>query len=198
MKSVFTYYREAWGVITRRPGLIGVTTLYIILSIAFSLMSEAPEQAGIRLALVVLSNLIQFVLMLGMVRAALQAVDGVSPRAAELFMGYPFFLPGLAAYVLSGLSVLAGLVALILPGIYVAIRLQFVIYAVVEGHTAREALRTSWDLTRGRVLWLLGFGLVGVFLNICGLLALFVGTVITFPWTLAAQALVYRDLAGQE
>jgi len=198
MRPILTYYREAWGVITRHPGLMGVTTLYILLSIAFTLMGEIPDQGGIRFALRVLSNLIQFVLMLGLVRAVLQTVDGVSPRAVDLFMGYPFFLPALGAHVLAGLAVLAGFVALILPGIYVAIRLQFIPYAVVEGRTPSEALRKSWDITRGRVLRLVGFGLVGTFLNLFGLLALLVGAVITFPWTLAAQALLYRDLAKQE
>ncbi len=198
MKPILTYYREAWGVITRHPGLIGVTTLYIVLSIVLSFVSEMPEHAGIRAALMGLSYLIQFVLMLGMLKAALRAADGVSPRAVELFMGYPFFLPALGAYVLAGLAFLAGLVALILPGIYIAIRLQFVFYAVVEGCTALEALQKSWEVTRGRVLWLLGFGLVGVLLNFLGMLALLVGLVVTFPWTLAAQALLYRDLARQE
>ena len=198
MKPIFTYYREAWGVITRHPGLIGVTTLYAIVSIALSIITELPEHTGIRFALMGLSYLIQFALMLGVVRAVLRAAEGVSPRLADLLEGYPFLLPALGAYVLSGLSVLAGFVALILPGIYIAVRLQFVLFAVVEGHSALEALQKSWEITRGHVLWLLGFGLVGVLLNLLGVLALFVGMVITFPWTLTAQALLFRDLARQE
>ncbi len=198
MRPILAYYKEAWRVMTRHPGLIGVTTLYLVVSIAFSVISELAEPTGIRFALMGLSYLIQFALMLGVVRAVLRAADGAPPRTVDLLQGYAFLLPALGAYVLSGLSVLAGFVALILPGIYIAIRLQFVLFAVVEGNSALEALQKSWNITRGHVLRLLGFGLVGMLLNLTGVLALFVGMVITFPWTFTAQALLFRDLARQE
>jgi hypothetical protein len=47
-------------------------------------------------------------------------------------------------------SILAGSLCLILPGIYLSIRLSFVVYAVViENRSATDALARSWMLTKG-------------------------------------------------
>lgn len=197
MKPVLSYYREAWGVITRMPALIGVVTLYFVVSAFLSYVAEIPDQVFLRLALMGLSYLIQFALALGLLRSVLKAVDGGSPRLADLLEGYPYLPSALGAYVLAVLSVVLGFLALILPGIYVSIRLQFVLFATVEDRKALDALKISWEITRG-VFWkLVAFGLVGLLVNLVGLMAFLVGIVITGPLTFTAQALLYRDLLSR-
>lgn len=198
MRPVLAYYQEGWKVLTRHPSIIGVSTVYILASLVLSYLAELPDVAFIRFVLVVISYLAQLALSLGLIRAILKGVDDIPPRILDLLEGYLYFLPGLVAYVLLGFSILAGLLLLILPGIYVAVRLQFVFYLVVEGREALRALRESWAITRGLFWRLLGFGMVGLLINLLGILAFLVGVVITFPWVFTAQAILFRDLLSQE
>jgi hypothetical protein len=63
------------------------------------------------------------------------------------------------AVLLAGLGTALGLVLLILPGIYVAVRWYFVPQAVViDGARSTEALRGSWRLTNG--FWIRTFGVI--------------------------------------
>lgn len=73
------------------------------------------------------------------------------PRAGgALQESLDFFTPVFVAVLLTGLAVAAGLLLLVVPGIYLAIRLLFVPQAVViDGARAGDALRASWELTKG-------------------------------------------------
>ncbi len=57
--------------------------------------------------------------------------------------------------ILYSLLVCAGVIALIIPGIYVSYRLMFSSYAtVIDNSSAVDSLRSSWESTKGR-WWLL-------------------------------------------
>ena len=93
------------------------------------------------------------------------------------------------------LCVLIGFVLLIVPGIILAIGWQFAPYLVVEqGAGPIDALKRSWELTRGNrwTLFLLGLALIG--LNLLGLCALVVGLLVTLPVTTLAGVHAYRTL----
>lgn len=95
-----------------------------------------------------------------------------------------------------GVAVIVGLIFLIVPGIYLMLRLMFVPILVVDRElTAREALSASWDATRGHTGFLFLFFLTTLFANIIGLLALGVGLLISLPTTAMAQMAVYNTLA---
>ena len=77
-------------------------------------------------------------------------------------MFYIYVSPGVARQLIfasiSKVSplVFAGLIALIIPGVYLLIRLQFSLYAtVIDNATAQDSIRSSWKLTEKR--WLLLF-----------------------------------------
>lgn len=73
--------------------------------------------------------------------------------------GLDVFAPVFLAVVLAGLGTAIGLVLLILPGIYVAVRWFFVAQAVViDEARSTEALRASWRLTDG--YWFRTFGVI--------------------------------------
>ena len=57
------------------------------------------------------------------------------------------------------LSVMAGFLGLIIPGIYLAIQLSFVLYAItIEGDSGIDGMKSSWALVKGR--WWPVFGSV--------------------------------------
>ena len=83
--------------------------------------------------------------------------------------------------------VLVGLVALIIPGIYLFLRLQFAdMVLVVERGSINHALRRSWDLTRNLTFKVLLLGLINSIFRV-----LFI---IGYPLMVAIHASAYKQL----
>ena len=65
-------------------------------------------------------------------------------------------LPLIGVYIMCFLLVLAGCIALIIPGLYVSYRLIFSLYAtVIDNSSVIDSISSSWELTKGR--WWLVF-----------------------------------------
>jgi hypothetical protein len=86
--------------------------------------------------------------------------DGERPHAGRSIQaGLDVFAPVFVAVLLAGVGTALGLVLLILPGLYVAVRWYFVPQVVViDAARSSDALRASWRLTDG--FWLRTFGVV--------------------------------------
>ncbi|KGK42491.1 hypothetical protein LH51_06910 [Nitrincola sp. A-D6] len=70
----------------------------------------------------------------------------------------------LLTYILNGFAVLLGLIMLIIPGVYVGVRLAFADYVcVLEGKSATVSLKQSWAQTQP-YFWILVQGFVIIFL----------------------------------
>jgi hypothetical protein len=89
-----------------------------------------------------------------------EIAGGERPRAGQvLIAGFEAFTPLFAAVVLAAAGIALGFVALILPGVYLAVRWYFVPQAVVmEGVRGPRALSRSGLLVTG--FWWRTFGLV--------------------------------------
>ena len=102
-----------------------------------------------------------------------------------------FFLAGL----LMGILVLGGLILLVIPGIYVAIKLQFTPILVADkGLGPVGAVKASWELTKGKWFKLFVFDLLVAGINILGAIALGVGLLFTIPLSAIAFVYLYRKL----
>ncbi len=132
------------------------------------------------------------------VKIGLGFVDGRPGDLSDLYNGYPLFWKMLGTWILYMLLVLAGLILLIVPGIYWAVRYRFSMYAVVdEGLGPVEAMKRSGQLTRG-VWWHLAFfylAMVGI--NMLGSCLCLVGLLFAVPVVIVAEAYVFRSLKGQ-
>ncbi|MBP6857607.1 MAG: hypothetical protein KBC11_00200 [Candidatus Pacebacteria bacterium] len=97
---------------------------------------------------------------------------------------------------LSLLLVVAGLVLLIIPGIWVAFRLSLANFAFIDkGGDVRKAVRTSWDMTKGNIFWTTVLvALVAGGLYIVGFIFFGVGILITYPLAMILMAKFYRAL----
>jgi hypothetical protein len=86
--------------------------------------------------------------------------EGERPHAGRSIQaGLDVFAPVFVAVLLAGAGTAIGLVLLIIPGLYVAVRWYFVAQAVViDNARSAEALRASWRLTQG--YWFRTFGIV--------------------------------------
>lgn len=80
-----------------------------------------------------------------------------APSTVSNAIGYKLFLPYLLVSILVFCAVIGGATLLVLPGIWLAVRLMFAPYVVIEeGKTGMDALTRSADLVDGRwwsLLW---------------------------------------------
>jgi uncharacterized membrane protein len=112
----------------------------------------------------------------------------------------PLFIPYLLGSILFSVMIGVGMVLLVVPGVYLAVRYQFMPYLIIDkGMQPMDALRAAGELTRGSWLDLFIFLLCIVGINLLGALLLGLGLLVTVPVTFVAHASVYRSFvpAGQ-
>jgi hypothetical protein len=129
--------------------------------------------------LAALAGLLLYLVFTGAITRAIAAeVAGQDPGVEQSYrFGFARLGPILVVSILVGLATLAGLIVLIIPGIYIGVRLAVSTQAlVVEGRRGTEAMRRSWDLVRGH-WWHAAFTVL-----LAGLLTEVVNAVITAPF----------------
>jgi uncharacterized membrane protein len=103
------------------------------------------------------------------------------------------------ASLITGVIIIMGIIMLIVPGIIFACRLAFVPYLVIDRKMeAMEALKTSWQMTRGHGWKVFLIGLLGFFIVIAGLIVLFFGVIISAMWITTALAVLYHDVCNEQ
>lgn len=102
-----------------------------------------------------------------------------------------FFLTSL----LFGVAVFVGLIFLILPGIYLAIKWIFAPYLVLDKQMKiGDAFTTSWNMTRGQEWKILILGLVWIVAGIAGIITLGVGFIVIVPLMQLVTMRLYTQL----
>jgi len=138
------------------------------------------------------------IISIGLITIALKFLDDEVPKFEDLFSFKPYFWRYFGASILTGLVVWAGLILLIVPGIYWALKFQFFGYFVVDQNCEPiESMRRSSQITQSVKWKLLGFGVFLAIINVIGAICLFVGLFVTVPVTLLAYSSVYRKLLSQ-
>jgi uncharacterized membrane protein len=103
------------------------------------------------------------------------------------------------ANLLVGIIVGFGFIMLIVPGIIFACRLAFVPYLVMDQKMdVMDALKTSWDMTKGHGWPIFFIGLLAIPIFIAGLIVLFFGVIISMMWISAAFAVIYYAVCLQK
>jgi uncharacterized membrane protein len=131
-------------------------------------------------------------------RMTMTAVRGGTPAVGDLFKGEMRYGSMLALVLLHTLLVSVGYMLLVVPGVILAIGLQFSAFFVVDRRMgAVEAMKASWQLTSGRkgqvfvVMLLMGLVAAG-----CGMIP-FVGHFIGYSLMFLGLAIAYMRLTGE-
>ena len=182
-------------------GLLWVAVIYTP-AIAEMVIQESGIANPILVSYIAILKIIGFgmscLVSIGMVKIALSFCDEYRPPASTLFDAYGCFWRYVGATLLYGLIVVFGLLLLIAPGIYWGTMFAHFRYFVVEkGLGPIDALRASARTTNGVKWELFGLNLLCYFINVAGVLCLGVGALFTYPTTMIAKALVYRQLLAQ-
>jgi uncharacterized membrane protein len=99
--------------------------------------------------------------------------------------------------ILLGLTVAAGLILLIVPGIIFALMFMFTTFIVIDREFGPiDSMKESRRLTYGHKWKLLGLSLLLVLINLLGLAVLVVGLLVSIPVSSLAFAHAYRVLGG--
>ena len=97
------------------------------------------------------------------------------------------------ASLITGIIIGFGFIMLIVPGIFFACRLAFVQYLIIDQKMdVMDALKTSWEMTRGHGWSIFFIGLLAIPIVIAGLIMLFFGVFLSAIWISCAFAVIYH------
>jgi hypothetical protein len=128
--------------------------------------------------------------------AFLKAVRGERVEIKDVFSVFQRnYWNAVVANLVVAVIVGIGIIMLIVPGIIFACRLAFVPYLVVDRKMdVMEALRVSWDMTRGYGWQIFFMGFLAIWIGIGGFILLFVGVFISIMWISSAFAAMYHSV----
>jgi len=160
---------------------------FVSLLIVFALLNIIPYIITmmvweVNIFLEIILYIIDFVLtivtIMGLIKIILMFCDNQKGRIVDLFSQYRLFFNYLFGFILYMLIVFGGLILLIIPGIIWSIRFWFFNYLIIDkGLGPREALKKSFEITKGSTWNLLLFFLLIKLINVFGV----IGVIFLFP-----------------
>lgn len=131
----------------------------------------------------------------GYMRIILDYYSGTKRELADVFTQFKYFWRVLGATILLGIIIVLGFIALIIPGIYLALRFQFTIPLIIDKNLdIGEAMKQSTELSKGIKLSLFGFALAALGIILLGVVALGVGVFVALPVVWLAYIYLYKNL----
>ena len=195
---VTSYFETGWRLFKSRASVFVVSMLLLFLSwVVLEIAVVFLHRLGLAVWLVLhLAWLFLFSGMLvGLHVMAQKSVDGEIPRIVDLFGSLERGPACLLALSIYWLAVSGGLVLLIVPGIYLAIRYCLLAQVIADrSASALLALRKAAALAQGNWAPLGALFLIAFLLNIAGIALLGIGLIVSFPVSLLAIAGFYRSL----
>lgn len=195
--------------------LIGATVVMFVVQVLLAGASQYVETLSEHVGPILVQAvvyLISGVLSIGMAVISLKVVDGKQPAIADLFIHYRHLWRYVGANILIGVVVfLLALLGItlayanvppsiiigcgIIVGLFAGIFLSFVVYEVVDSEAGPiQALKGSILLAKQAVVPLLGVLIMLILINVLGAMLVFVGLLVTVPFSGVVMAQVYRRL----
>lgn len=202
--SISSVVGNAWEYFKANASVLIVALfIYVLISGAAGLMTDILEsQPVLEFIASVIETFLNLIMGLGFSRILLDTVDNKEVKLNTLFENRSplIILHYVVGSILIGVIIIAGLILLVIPGIYLAARLSFLTYVLLEqeDYDFLKAISTSWEMTENHVWDLVGLGLVAFLIVIAGILALGIGLIIAIPITGVMSAIAYRALQTRE
>jgi|GEM_PF-1923226 len=200
--SVSEALRFAWRMLLQHFGVfLAVFLILVLIQIAqIQLTRIIPSGAqAAEWATIVGGMLVSILVQLGLIKFGIHMAEEEEADLSVLLRQSGYFLQYTIASILYTAVVFLGLLLLILPGIYLVIKLQFFGYFILDQDAGPvESLALSYRLTQDAERDLLKFVVIIFLINLTGLLISVVGAFITMPFTLVATAHMYVQLRRQK
>ena len=179
--------------------LVQVFIIVTLLSIVPSYLHDWSVQnlPSVSFIFSILGWVAQMVTGIGVIVICLKFVDHKKAKFSDIYQHYNFLLSYFLGSLLYGLIIVAGLILLVIPGIYFAIKYQFFSYFIVDNKMGPwEAIKASGKITDGVKWKLVLLGIIFAGIMILGVLIFGVGVLIAWPVVSLAGAFVYRKLSA--
>jgi uncharacterized membrane protein len=183
---------RGWALVRANPFvLVSAAAVVWTIIIALTLVPRVGWLAGM---------IVNSPLLGGLYYLNIRCIRGEPAGPEQSFAGFRtvYFIPLLAAGLLSGALTTLGILLLILPGVYLAVGYMFVLPLIID---KRMDVWTAMEVSR-RVVhqqWWMTFalGLVAALMVLVGVLAFGVGIILAVPVATAALMYAYEDLFGE-
>ncbi len=197
LKQSFEDFKKNWKV------LLGAFAAIFVISIVGNFLTTWLTDQNMGIVVLLLSLVmwvVQIALSVGLIRIALGVVDG-KPVKIELLWSSLSNTKLLAMYFVTslivGLATGIGLILLVIPGILIMVKLAFSMYYVVDKMMSPiDAIKASWDKTKGMFVKLLIFFIIVGVINIVAAMLLALPLLVTVPVTMVAMARLYRKISA--
>lgn len=189
--------KSAWGIFKKEWIMVyAVQLLPIVVAVVYNMvMSESRPQSGLALFWMLAYIVLQFLISMAVIQAYITLIRGQKITTETITSVAPKAVNFVVSQILMVLIVLGGFLLFIIPGIIFSIKFMFTPYLVIDkGMGPVEALKASAKMTDG-VKWdIVGFLAAAFVLMYSGILALFVGLLITIPVGTLAYFVLYDRL----
>ena len=202
--TVGSSYGMSWEVMKKNfLELLLVMVIYVVASFPVGIGRAGAEAAGLGFGGVMLGifSLVYglFVvgpLSYGMAYIFLKVIRGEKFDVADMFDCFKSnYINVVLANLLTGAIIIAGFIVFIIPGIIFACKLAFVPYLVMDKILeVIEAVKTSWNMTRGHAMTIFLMALLAFPIIILGLLMILIGVVPASIWIEGAFAAIYHSV----
>jgi hypothetical protein len=133
----------------------------------------------------------------GIVRLALQAARGEDPQFGVVFSGLDRVLPMLGLNLVMGLGIVVGFILLVVPGVILSVAWSMAGYYMVDQNLGPiDALKASWEGTKGARAALALVFLAGMGILLVGMACCCIGMIAAIPLTTVLYAMTYLKLRG--
>jgi uncharacterized membrane protein len=183
------YFRAGWEIFKKFP--VGFVGYFIITIVITFILNSIPKIGGL------FTFVIAVPLNAGFFVVSAKLLKNQAPDFGDFLSGFKFF-PQLALLgIVSSILILLGFICLVVPGIYLLVGYAFALMLVLDRglnfwpamETSRRSVQTGWFKIFG--LFLLLF-----LLNLCGIIALGVGLLVTAPLSHCIITAAYDDIFG--
>ncbi len=176
--------------------LVGLFIGFSIISSIFSLLLTPAMTSYVGMCIVnIIFLILSLIFTLGYTKNIFQTLDKEEPQFSAYGQQARKTGTLFVASLILTILIMIGTFLLIIPGIYLALRLQFFIAFIVEEDAGIiDSLKQSWEITKDQVLPLFLLFLVMILIVIIGLLILGVGIFVAVPLIYLMQYYVFRKL----
>lgn len=172
------------------------TLLVLVLSLLTDMGDFSDRDYGFSL-LGIIATIFTIIIRIGYTKIFLKIYDGETPKFEEIFKEYKTFWRYLGTSILLFFTILGGLILLLIPGIFWAVRFSFSLLIVVDTKVGPiAAMKESYAITKGNFGKVLGFWILLGLINLLGLICLGIGLMVTIPVSTLASIFVYRKLSA--
>ena len=202
--KVRNIFSEAWELY--KPNWAMISLFGLMLAIAggiqqILLQLFIPEGIfGIAMFIVmyILSVVFSILVSMGMYRFLLNFVDTQKPEVKDILKGATspkHILKYFIINLLTGIFIVFGFIALIIPGIILSLAFAFIKFSALENkYSIWENIQYNWDLTKGYRMTIFRFSIFSLGVSLLGLLAFGVGILVAIPVVIIANTVFYRKL----